>query len=114
MTKVKVDLELLRKYFAEHYDFENNPGQYFWQLEYDLEESRQKQYSAVYDDMSKLCKENAMQDHTDTFFNLFFISRKVKVKQDHTVLSSLGYEDFKAQIKYKKELFTTFLSVLKV
>ncbi len=113
MTKVKVDLELLEKYFAEHYDFENNPGQYFRYLEYDLEESRQKQYSFVYDDISKLCKENAMQDHTDTFFNLFFISWAVKLRQDHIALSGSGYWDSKAQIQYKKELFTVFLSILK-
>jgi len=44
MTKVKVDLELLRKYFGEHYDFETNPSQYLRYWEYDLEGRQHKEY----------------------------------------------------------------------
>jgi len=112
MTKVKVDLELLRKCFSEHYDFETNPGQYFRHLEYELEESRQKEHSAVYNEIAVLCNENSMQNHIDTFFNLYFISWLVKFTQDQFTLTTSGYGDFTAQLKYKKELFTLFLSII--
>jgi hypothetical protein len=112
MTKVKVDLELLRKYFGEHYDFETNPSQYLRYWEYDLEGRQHKEYEAVYNDIRTLCTEYNLQDHIDIFFNLSFISSLVKITQDTASFSKSGVGDYKDQIAYKKELFSAFLAVL--
>lgn len=112
MTKVKVDLELLRKYFGDHYDFETNPSQYLRYGEYDLEGRRHKEHIPVYNGIRALCSEYNLQDHTDTLFNLFFISKLVKIAQDNVSFSKSGVGDFKDQIAYKKELFSAFLASL--
>jgi len=112
MTKVKVDLEILKKYFAEHYDFENNPSQFLRNGDYELEGRRHKDYVAVYNNIRALCSEFNLQDHTDIFFNLFFISKLVKIAQDMFAIGKSGEVDFKDQNGYKSELFPIFLALL--
>ena len=114
MTTIKVDINLLRKYFSEHYDFDNNPGMYFREIEYDLEKDvYQKRYKPVYDEIVELCDRFKVLEHVDTFFNLYFISWIVKIRQNNVTPDIPENREAKSIISYKKELFELFQYIVK-
>jgi len=113
MTTVKVDIGLLKKYFLDHYDFTNDPGSYFKMKEYDLESGSKRKLKPVYEDIQKLCNEYGLESHTDTLFNLFIVSRKVRFLNDHARIGKTSHRiEYLNEIQYKKDLFSLFLSTV--
>lgn len=114
MITIKADTELLKKYFSDHYDFENNLGLFFKKREYDLEfDLRQKRYKPIYEKVVKLCETFNINVHVDIFFNLYFISCTVKARQKYATPDIPENRELKSSIAYKKELFPLFLYILK-
>jgi hypothetical protein len=83
MKTINVDLQLLEKYFSDHYDFKNNFGLYFSKSSYDLEtDLHQSEYIDVYNQITETCRKFDLSENIDVFFNLFFISQSVLPKQN--------------------------------
>jgi len=101
MKTINVDLQLLEKYFSDHYDFKNNFGLYFSKSSYDLEtDLHQSEYIDVYNQITEACRKFDLSENIDVFFNLFFISQSVLPKQN-----------FKKCNEYSRQLAELFLMV---